>query len=443
MDLACLRRQFGDAWWRDFMRQTKDMTATTTIANGMSREQTKIMRRHVLDILAEVGRVHHDKYGYRLWIDGQQIENLAPHFALHPQPHEDIETWTSRAFGQSKFGIILNRGEKFSEKLSQATAVVLEPILKMIGMPTEGILFTIFVGNYDMTPLGIHKDFAGKCGMHFHIGPGPKTMYVWEDDDYRTAPGEKRCNNMNIAPHLASAGKHTFHEGEFFFMPPNKFHLGMQNELSVGIACWFYNRCDHDFAGELLNRFQAFHLAESEVMLQADKNPVDDTSAVEPVLALFNLEGKEDVGLKPLLREVYGDFRYALFSNAGFRNRPVARTCEVEIRADDVVRTDDPYKLMVRPKASPGQYDIFVRGTKVTLQNFVGLERIIDRLNDHRIACIRDLAALLEDPLGEKKVRYLMKVLHRHRGISIVPRGTAEAEAVPVRHAENLTAAEA
>jgi hypothetical protein len=421
MDLPRLRRQFDDAWWQDFMRQTKDMTETTTIADGMSREQTKIMRRHVLDILAEVGQVHHDKYGYRLWIDGQQIEDLSPHFALHPKPDEDVETWVSRAFGDRKFGIILNRGEKFSEKLSQATAVILEPILSMIGMPTEGILFTIFVGNYDMTPLGIHKDFAGKCGMHFHLGPGTKTMYVWEDDDYKTGPGEKRCNNMNIAPHLPTATRHTFREGEFYFMPPNKFHLGMQNDLSIGIACWFYNRCDYDFAGELLTRFKAYHLSKSEGMLHADKNPVDDTSAVDPVLSLFTLDGKEDVGFKPLLRDIYRDFRYALFSNAAFRNRPVARTTDIDIHADDAVRTEEPYRMVYRPDGRPGHYDIFVRGTKVSLKNFAGLDRIIDLLNDNRVATVGEMAALLDDPLATQKVRYLLKVLHKYRGISVVP----------------------
>jgi len=444
MDLAILRRQFDDAWWQDFMRQTGNMTETCTISNGLTPAQTRIMQRHVLDILAEVGQLHQEKYGYRLWIDGQQVEELSPHFALHPMPDEDVQTWTARAFGTRKFGIILNRGEKFSSKLSQAAAVILEPILKMIGMPTEGILFTIFVGNYDMTPLGIHKDFAGKSGMHFHLGPGPKTMYVWEDEDYKTAPGEKRCNNMNVAPHLASATRHTFHQGQFYFMPENKFHLGMQDELSIGLACWFYNRCDYDFAGELLNRFKAYNLPRSEGMLKSDKNPVDDTSAVEPVLSLFRLEDREDLGVKPLLREIYRDFRYSLFSNAGYRNRPIARTDDIDIGPDDAVCTDEPYKMFCRQDPRSGHYDVFVRGTKVSLRNFAGLEVIVERLNAGTPMTIAQLAGLLDDdPLAAQKVRYLLKVLHKYRGVSVTPSPATQAVSAGDRVHRSLTTTEA
>jgi hypothetical protein len=442
MDLAILKNQFDEVWWQDFMHQTNNMTATSTISNGLNPEQVKIMRRHVLDILAEVGQLHQEKYGYRLWIDGQQVEDLSPHFALHPMPNEDVETWVRRAFGDQKFGIILNRGEKFSSKLSQAAAVILEPILKMIGMPTEGILFTIFIGNYDMTPLGIHKDFAGKSGMHFHLGPGPKTMYVWEDDDYKTAPGEKRCNNMNVGPHLSTADKHTFQQGQFYFMPENKFHLGMQNELSIGLACWFYNRCDYDFAGELINRFKAYHLKKSEGMLKSDKNPVDDTSAVEPVLSLFTLEGREDVGVKPLLREIYRDFRYSLFSNAGYRNRPVARATDVDIHPEDAVHTDEPYKMLCRADVRPCHYDVFVRGTKVSLRNFAGLERIVDLLNSGKTVTVDQMISLLDDPLAAQKVRYLLKVLHKYCGISVIPRCAGEAVAPLDQECKRLTVAE-
>ena len=441
--LPRLKKQFDEAWWHDFMRQTRDMTVPANIAAGLSAEQCRLMRRLVLDILAEVCQVHRRRYGYRVWMDGAPVETLADHFASHPRPDEDVEAWVRRAFGDHKFGIILNQGEKFSATLSQAAAVILKPMLEMTGMPTEGILFTVFIGNYDMTPLGIHKDFAGKSGMHFHLGPGPKTMYTWEDADYRTAPEERRQNNMNVAAHLPTATKHTFREGQFYFMPENKFHLGMQDELSIGIACWFNNRCDYDFVQELLDHVMNDHVRRSEGMLKADRNAIDDTSAVDSVLSLITLDEKEDLALKPLLRGIYRDFRYSLFSNAGFRNRPVPSPVDIEVGPEDAAHVDEPYQLLCRDGAQPGRHDVFVRGTRVSLQNFAGLERVVALLNGGAPVTVAQLAALMDDPQAERKVRHLLKVLHRYRGVTLVPAGAHAAAAEPGRDRERAATAQA
>ncbi|RBJ70723.1 hypothetical protein C3L29_036380, partial [Pseudomonas sp. MWU12-2534b] len=161
-----LRQQFDADSWTGFLTRTEQRSQPCVFDDALDASQARVMRRQVLDILAELGQVHKAKYGYRLWLDGLKVDELDEHFALHPLPHENVEDWVGRAFGERKFGIILNRGEKFSPGLSQAIAHILEPALKTIGMPTEGILFTVFIGNYDMTPLGIHKDSPGKSVIH-------------------------------------------------------------------------------------------------------------------------------------------------------------------------------------------------------------------------------------------------------------------------------------
>ncbi|OHX13096.1 hypothetical protein [Chromobacterium sphagni] len=416
---AHLRQQFDAGWWTRFLDRTEQMSRPCVFADALDAPQARIMRRQVLDILAEIGQIHKAKYGYRLWLDGRQIDDLDEHFAQHPQPHEDIGDWVRRAFGERKFGIILNRGEKFSSGLSQAIAHILEPALRMIGMPTEGILFTVFIGNYDMTPLGIHKDSLGKSVIHFHLGPGPKTMYTWGDDDYVTAPGEKRCNNMDIAPHLPSAARHTFGEGQLYYMPANTFHLGMQDELSVGIACWFYNRSDHDFACELLHRVREAYLRPSEIMLKADRHPIDDIGAAESALALLTLPGGGD--LRSLMREVYRDLRYSLFSNGGYRNSPIPRQDKPAMQADSRVAIEPPYRMLCRPAPQAGRLELYVRGTKIALGNFPGLEGIVDRLNGGGKFAVEEIVAMVDDPLAEKKVHYLLGMLHRYRGIVVTP----------------------
>ncbi|MEO2217038.1 hypothetical protein ABGV49_08255 [Chromobacterium vaccinii] len=414
-----LRRQFDDDWWAGFLARTERMRQPCLLADALDAEQARLMRRMVMDILSEVGRVHKAKYGYRLWLDGHQVHDLEAHFALHPLSGEDVDDWARRAFGERKFGVILNRGEKFSPSLSQVIAHILEPALRLIGMPTEGILWTIFIGNYDLTPLGIHKDSLGKSVIHFHLGPGSKTMYTWGDDDYITAPGEKRLNNMNIAPHLPSAVRHTFGAGQLYFMPENMFHLGMQDELSVGIACWFYNRSDHTFACDLLHRIQEAYVQPSEIMLKADRLSIDDFSMAESALSLLALPSDGD--LRALMRDVYRDLRYSLFSNGGYRNSPVPREDKPAMHADSRVAIEPPYRMLCRPAPEAGRLELYVRGTKISLGNFPGLEGIVDRLNGGGKLAVGDIVAMVDDPLAEKKVHYLLGLLHRYRGIAVTP----------------------
>ncbi|UUZ49048.1 hypothetical protein LP420_00440 [Massilia sp. B-10] len=215
-------------------------------------------------------------------------------------------------------------------------------------MPSEGLLFTIFVGNYDSTPLGIHKDLPGKSVMHFHLGPGAKTMYCWDDEEYMARAGDAAQNNMDIVPHLPYAQQHTFAEGDIYFMPENRFHLGTQDGLSMGIACWWNNRASTDFAHTLMQMTANNLIAESPVMLKADKNGIDDCSAVDRTLALFGTAQDANKTLAELLRATYVDLRYSLFSNGGLRNAPLPLKEDVVLSADTVVCSAAPFTMQLR-----------------------------------------------------------------------------------------------
>ncbi|RBJ75259.1 hypothetical protein C3L29_032975, partial [Pseudomonas sp. MWU12-2534b] len=191
-----------------------------------------------------------------------------------------------------------------------------------------------------------------KSGSHCNRGPGPKTKYPWRDDDHVTAPGRKRHNNRDSAPDLPSAVRHTFGEGQLYCMPENMCHLGTQDQLSIGIACWFYNRSDHDFACELLHRVREAHLRTSEIMLKADRRPIDDIGAVESALSPLALPSDGD--LRALMRDVYRDLRYSLFSNGGYRNSPVPREDKPAMHADSRVAIEPPYRMLCRPAPEAG-----------------------------------------------------------------------------------------
>ncbi|MES2118787.1 MAG: hypothetical protein V4578_26705 [Pseudomonadota bacterium] len=398
------------------MERTGQMSKPAVFPACLTPEQTARLRRCVLDIVAEVAREHQETYGYRLWLDGRQSEDLTAHFAAHPTPDEDLETWVARAFGDKKFGIILNRGEKFSQQLSRSIAFALQPLLERIGMPSEGFLFTIFIGNYDMTPLGIHKDLPGKSVMHFHLGPGAKTIYTWEDDDY-ACPPEQRQNNMTPGPHLATATRHTFQEGEIYFMPENKFHLGTQDGLSIGVACWCNNRSSYDFGAQLMQWVRRKYLQPSDVMLKADKNGLDDISAVEQTIALFDFPEQSTV--KDLMRDAYKDHKYAMYSNGGFRNAPLPNTAVAALGPASVVQIEEPYRFYHYLEADGGQLVLYVRGTRIALRHRPGVIALLEALNGGARLSLDAVHALLGAEWPVASVHYLLKLLHRHHGIRV------------------------
>ena len=419
LEIDSLTTRFGAAWWERFMAETGQLSAPQAFRACLDAGETARMRRCILDIIAELGSTIRNAYGYRLWIEGEQVTDLDAHFAKAPRPGEDIEDWTRRAFGDQHFGIILNRGEKFNMELSRAMAYVLKPMMERAGMPTEGIIFTIFIGNYDMTPLGIHKDLPGKSVIHFHLGPGSKTMYVWDDDKYETAPGEKRQNNKAVEPHLASATRHTFHEGDLYFMPENRFHLGTQSGLSIGIACWFNNRSNIHFAQRLVQLLRQNYLHDSGTMLRHDRRPVDDIGHLEQTLDQFDLSEVGEASVKDTLRHIYKDFRYALFSNAGFRSSPFPNLAPAGIREDSRVRVTDPYRILARETDAQGEMTLYMRGTKVAIRELGGVRALVDALNAGRELAMAEVLALLGAPWTFATARYLLELMHKHRGIQI------------------------
>ncbi|UUZ49052.1 hypothetical protein LP420_00460 [Massilia sp. B-10] len=141
----------------------------------------------VLEVLRELCRLRTNEYGLRIYINGEQLpRKRLDHFYDHPPaPGEHLLAWVARVFPEQEFGIIINTGEKFVHALSQEIALMLAPLFAALGFPREGINYTIFIGNYDKTPLGIHQDKRGENVMHFHLGPARKSMFLWDEPTYR------------------------------------------------------------------------------------------------------------------------------------------------------------------------------------------------------------------------------------------------------------------
>lgn len=245
-----------------------------------------------MDIVSQLSQMRTSEFGYRVFLDGLQLgyKEMQAIYDKSPSPNETFEEWAKESFGDKKFGMIINRGEKFSPQLAEMVSEKITPILEKIGIPRLGITFTIFIGNYGWTPIGIHTDGTGENVLHFHLGPGRKTMYVWSKEEYenKTTPIE-RINNTEIEKHIDYATEYDFGEGDLYFMPEGEYHIGRSNDLSMGLTLWFNNHSKNQLSRRAIQVITDQYLQENNDALPPDINPVDNFSGFKDSLDLFNI----------------------------------------------------------------------------------------------------------------------------------------------------------
>ncbi|MBB5644843.1 hypothetical protein [Pedobacter cryoconitis] len=415
--------KFNSDWWDNFLSTTQQMTQTSVLKNCMPKDETSLMQTYILEILADLARLRTNKFGYRVYVDGVQLESneMIQIYDSPPEKGETLEAWTKRTFGDRKFGMIINQGEKFNLNLSKMIALKLEPLLAKIGMPTEGIIFTLFIGNYDSTPLGIHLDLPGKSVLHFHLGPGSKTMYTWETAKYLELVGEEKYNNQNIQKYLPYANKYQFDEGDIYFMPEDTYHVGTQDGLSMAIACWFYNRSNQDFAHRLQSLLLEQYIKTTDENLKPDNNAIQDVSAVDKTLDLFDMpEELEKLNFKDLMKETYRDLRYSLYSNAGYRTSPFLKTEQISFDPDDIIEVERPYKILYKESLDTEKLQLFIRGIKFELNNFESIKTLVDEINNDKPIVVKDALSLLDEKWDKDIGLYILSVLYQHNGINII-----------------------
>lgn len=413
--------KFNSEWWDGFLNTTENMTKTAVLKDCLTKEDTSVMRKLVLEVLAEIARLRTNEFGYRVFVDDKQLEynELLKVFDSPPLQEDTIESWSKRVFEDHKFGMIINAGEKFNLELSKFIALKVQPLLEKVGLPREGINFTLFVGNYDNTPLGIHQDAPGENVIHFHLGPEGKTMYTWDKDEYEKLVGEMKFNNKEVDKYIPYATEFAFEEGDLYFMPQGEYHVGKNKGLSMAITFWFYNHSKERFANKLnmtvLNQF----MQKSRDLLSPDKNHLDDTSGVESTLDLLEIpDSISNLSLKDLMREAYKDLRYSIHSNAGYRTSPIPLEEDVYFEMDEYIELEKPYKILYKESLDKEKLQVYIRGIKIEFNNFDCIKDLLDEINKGEPVQVKDLLNLLDEDWDEEIGLYILEELYKNHGVT-------------------------
>lgn len=416
-------------WWDAFLDKCKNFTNTIVIPDVLSDEECEDMSTMTLNAVREICNRKNSSYDFRFYLGTENMDeeylekNVYPY---PPLPGEGFTDWANRAFKDLKFGIILNFGEKFSPQLAERIATYASPLLEKAGIPANGTCITIFIGNYGFTPLGIHQDHKGENVIHFHLGPGGKTMYNWEADEFKELGGYQ--NYMDIEKMLPHATAYPFKKGDIYYMPWDKFHIGYSDELSIGVSLWFNNVTRKKVVDKLLNSIQTQYINHEDNTITKPEKDIKNLTGFSEIEALFNFDDEvKDMNVEEFLHHTYKEYAYALFSNGGWRARPLSLEQEVNYDENEFehlrgkpIRKTSPFVLHYKISTTDNKLVVYCRASKIEINYHPEFVNIITLLNSGKTFLSDELIAGLAKEWPEEAGLYFLSLLYNKRGIQIV-----------------------
>jgi hypothetical protein len=422
-------QSFSDTWWENFIETNKNFTQACVLKQAINPSLVNELNKGIIEVLNNRYKLKHLGEGIRVYIEGKEQNN---NFLLDlsknpPLENEDVITYLNRTFDK-KFGIIINSGEKHSDIINHKILQAIQPLIDNIGYPATGVEITIFIGNYGWTPLGIHQDHRGENVLHFHLGPGKKTMYVWEEEKYEKLTGSK-FNNMDIEPLLEHADVYPFEEGDIFYMPWNNFHVGYSDELSVGITLWFNNPTKSIFSKKIINSFLYQHIATLEDIdiISPQKDYKANHNTFTDFIGTLNLEKTVlEMNTADFFNTLYKDFKLSLLSNGGWQCVPLSLESKDNYIVDEYdyllnknIISEAPFKIYHESKDDETLV-IYTRGTKIEMKYHTELIAIIDKINSNEAQNTNKLLEKIATDWPIDAGLYFLSLIYNKRGFEIL-----------------------
>lgn len=416
-----LNNNFDSEWWEKFLSETNQMSKATIFKDCITDHEIDDLNTFILDVITALSKLRTIEYGYRVFINNHKLDENEMNMIYNNPPlaGESIEAWCERLFEKREFGIIINSAERFNAELSNVMAIRSKPLFDKLGFPIEGVNFTVFIGNYSHTPIGIHQDMPGENVLHYHLGPGKKSMYIWENELFEKL--EKKINNKNIEKFLPYAEEYSFEKGDLYFMPQGVYHVGKQENFSVALTFWFYNHSKKRILEKLNTMLLEQYMDDIDELLPPDTSSLDDLSNIKNILSIYKIPKElEYVSFQDLLAEAYRDLRYTIASNAGYRTSLFPKDQNFELYEHDIVEIEKPYQLLYTESNNKQSLYVYVRGTKLVFNNFYDIKRIIDKLNEGTKVKISDFHKVIEEKWDNETILYILSLLFKHHGIKII-----------------------
>lgn len=124
-----------------------------------------------------------------------------------------------QALAGRRYALVVSELHSFSYALWAEERRLLDELWRRLGLPLSGAITTLFHGNYEHTPVGVHRDRFGT--MLFALR-GRKRMRFWRQRPWR----EDVSTLLDYQPYLAESLAVELAPGEALYWPSSYYHVG-------------------------------------------------------------------------------------------------------------------------------------------------------------------------------------------------------------------------
>ena len=372
--------------WKALYEASSHLTKPAYVKALIATEEIPEIKRMLLTVtqnFLEKGEVH---LGLKTYINRTLRNDMTDNMlAQLPTENDTLESWSQQIFGEEKFGMILNFLEAYSNEFSEKAATIVNPLLNLAGLPLKGLSFLFFMGNYGFTPFGIHKENVGEEGILFHLGPGKKLFYMWDDPTYNAIAHHSQIFH-NVEEMLPEAHCYVLEPGDAIFIPHQVYHVANTEDFSVSFVMDYINPPMDSFENELIELTAEEQLRHQETY----QVPLEMNSSRNSWNALLNIESIQKKMEIALQRKVL-----ALQSNGGIAQK--------SNRIDQFQFPNQSFSIqgkaifpLLIAELSEEDIIIFARGHRIRKKKHPKLVEFIKKLNNQELLHFDSIKELLE-----------------------------------------------
>ena len=165
-----------------------------------------------------------------VFIDGRTVVSDLEPFLPHDgqQSLAAYREHLSRTIGERSLMLTMYSVQYYGFGLWTRARWFLRALYERFGLPARNADLDLFLGRYDRTPGGIHKDFAANFS---YVLSERKTMLFWPDERFNTHVPEwaSSLRTSNYERYLDSAIRIDAERGDMIFWPRSFWHVGISD----------------------------------------------------------------------------------------------------------------------------------------------------------------------------------------------------------------------
>ncbi|WP_404867491.1 JmjC domain-containing protein [Kitasatospora griseola] len=120
---------------------------------------------------------------------------------------------------ETRYALVVHAFHAFHAGQWERQRAFFDPLWERTGLPLSGAITTLFHGNYEHTPVGVHKD---RFATFLFALEGHKRMRFWRERPWT----EPVTTKLDYRPHLAASFTAEPEPGDLLYWPASYYHVG-------------------------------------------------------------------------------------------------------------------------------------------------------------------------------------------------------------------------